>query len=227
MQLDSVPEPIARLCVTSEVLPPSLHGEILALGPAAVAPLIELLRDEAAGSSDAPGEGWPPIHAVDLLVDLKAQSAIVPLLETLVGAELDEVIHSRIVIRLPEFGAAALEPVLRLLDQQHEPQVRDALCTILSELGVRDERVFSRLCEYFDAESVLGAMCFADYGDVRALPLLAAAIETFEPDWGSAVGILDLNELVGAYEQLAGSLPPWLIQHVNGLRANWTERNTG
>jgi hypothetical protein len=227
VQIASVPEPIARLCGTCEILPPTLHGEILALGPAAVGPLIELLRDEAAGSTASPGEGWPPIHAVDLLVDLKAQSAILPLLETLVSAELDEVIHSRIVIRLPELGAAVLEPLLRLMHQQSKPHARDALCTVMSELGVRDERIFDCLCEYFDAEPGLGARCFADYGDARALPFLAVAIETFEPDWDSAVGICDLDELVDAYEQLDGSLPPRLIQHVNALRAKWSERDAG
>ena len=63
----------------------------------------------------------------------------------------------------------------------------------------------------------LGAMCFADYGDKRALPILAGAIERFAPDHASPAGILALADLAGAYEALGGSLPDDLREHVDAL----------
>jgi len=60
--------------------------------------------------SESPAEGWPPTHAVELLADLRAPEASEPMLDLLVDTTLDEVINSRLLIRLPEFGAAALEP---------------------------------------------------------------------------------------------------------------------
>jgi len=66
--------------------------------------------------SESPAEGWPPIHAVDLLADLRAPEAIEPMLDLLVDTTLDEVINSRLLVRLPEFGAAALEPAVEPAD---------------------------------------------------------------------------------------------------------------
>ena len=227
MDSSPVEDPIARLRATNALLTPKLHGAVLALGPYAVEPLIELLRSRDAACDDAPGEGRPPIHAVDLLVDLKAQDAIAPLLDVLIGAGAGALIRSRIVSRLPELGVAVLEPALRFLNQHESPEIEDALCAIVSQLGLRDERIFARLCEYFDREPGYGASCFAAYGDPRALALLSTAIERFELEYDPAEGLLVLNALVGGYEQLSGPLPRWLMQRVEAMRAQSTARDVG
>lgn len=215
-------EPIARLRQTGEELPLSLRDEVLALGSGVVAELIELARDEEAGADDAPGEGWPPIHAVDLLIDLKAEAAIEPLLRVLSTATYDALIYNRISLRLPELGAAVVEPALRLAhDEDIDAEFFDSLCCVLSETGVRDERIFECLCKHFESSSVLGAGSFASYGDERALPLLRQAIEEFEPMWDSEFGMLELREFIDAYRHLAGTVPDDLLEHERQLREVW------
>lgn len=62
------------------------------------------------------------------------------------------------------------------------------------------------------------AINFGDYGDERALPLLRRAIEEFEPDWHSPVGVRDLADYTEAYERIAGALPTDLAEYVESLR---------
>jgi xanthine dehydrogenase molybdopterin-binding subunit B len=56
-------------------------------GEAAVPALVELLEDEDAQRNDALREGWPPIHAVELLADLKVDTAIEPILRVLANTD--------------------------------------------------------------------------------------------------------------------------------------------
>lgn len=57
-------------------LPDGVRDRILALGRAAVPELVAILQEEALLAETAPGEGWSPIHAVDLLGELRAVDAI-------------------------------------------------------------------------------------------------------------------------------------------------------
>jgi hypothetical protein len=144
----AVPDPdaLAELHTTGEVLPPALRDRILALGEAVVPGLIELLRDESTWEEDAPGEGWPPIHAVDLLADLKASEAVEPMIRAVLAGDWDEILPDRATLRLPELGPAVLEPTLRALEEDISEPGRDRLCDVIAKLGVRDERVFRHLC---------------------------------------------------------------------------------
>jgi hypothetical protein len=84
---DSLFEDVRR---TGETLPDELRARILSLGAAAVPPLIALLEDDDAAAEDAPGQGWPPIHAVDLLADLGAEEANMTMLVALRGGDMDD-----------------------------------------------------------------------------------------------------------------------------------------
>ena len=212
---------LAELRTTGEVLPPALRDRILAVGEAVVPGLIGLLQDESTWEEDAPGDGWPPIHAVDLLADLKATEAVEPMVRAALAGDWDEILPDRATLRLPELGPAVLEPALRALVQDISESGRDRLCDVIAKLGVRDERVFRHLCEMFERNPDIGAGFLADYGDERAVPLLAAAIRDFEPRWGSEFGMMGLIDLVEAYQELSGSLPAELTEHVRELRERW------
>ncbi len=214
-------EPIDVLRRTGERLPDELRERILARGHGAVAPLLEILQDEELGAEDGPADGWPPIHAVGLLVDLGAVEAIEPMLDILAETDWDTIIHDRIVLRLPELRAAVLEPALARIVPEMDEALRDNLCSILAELGVRDERVYAELCRAFERDETLGAVRFADYGDPRALPLLARALLEFEPDWESPFGLIGLADLVDAHERLGAPLPAELRAHVDELHEKW------
>lgn len=215
--------PIDQLRATKEKLPPELREQILALGAEAVSPLIEILEDEPLGMSESPAEGWPPIHAVELLADLEAAEAVEPMLDVLVETNFDHVINSHLVDRLPEFGAAVLEPALLRLKDAHEVDVAHALVAVLANLGIKDERIFDAICDVFDEDVVLGAMNFADYGDDRALPLMVEAIADFEPDFSRGFWRHDLTELLHAHERLGGVLGAELRAHVDAIDESWRQ----
>jgi len=209
--------PFEQLRQTGETLPNELRDRILSLGAAAVPPLIALLEDDDAAAEDAPGEGWPPVHAVDLLADLRAEEAIAPLLGALRGGDMDELLSSRIAVRLASFGAAALEPTLAELSHIRDTERAATFCAILANLGVKDERVWMALSNCFDDEPFLSAGCLAAYGDDRALPLIEREIFEFDEDATGSLARLDLELLVEAYEELAGELPDELLDRVEYL----------
>jgi hypothetical protein len=205
--------------ITGETLPPPLREAILAHGGAAVAPLLAIFRDESLTEKDDPGEGWAPIHAVGLLADLKDPAAIEPMLDMLEETDWDLIIHDRIVIRLPDFGRMALEPLLARIDETEDDARHSTLCSILSELGVKDERAFQALCDAFESDVILGASSLAQYGDPRGLPMIGDAIEEFDIRWDSPAPVYGLEDLVEAYESLsAAPLPFALRAHADAIR---------
>lgn len=214
-------DPIVMLRRTGERLPSELRERILARGQEAIPPLVEILQDEELGAEDGPAGGWPPIHAVELLVDLGALEAIEPMLDILAETDWDTIIHDRIVLRLPDLRGAVLEPALARIVSGIDEPLHDNLCSILSEIGVRDDRVYSELCKAFERNETIGAVRLADYGDPRALPLLARALHEFEPDWQSPFGLLGLADLVDAHERLGAPLPEELRARVDELHEKW------
>jgi len=215
--------PIDQLRTTKEKLPPELRAQILALGAAAVLPLIEIVKDEPLGMSESPAEGWPPIHAVELLADLRAAEAVEPMLDVLVETDFDNVINSRLMGRLPDFGAAVLEPALLRLEDADERDVAYALVAVLAKLGVKDERIFDAICDVFDEDVVFGAMYFADYGDDRALSFMTEAVADFEPNFSNPFWRHDLSELLDAHQRLGGVLGDDLRAHVDALDESWRQ----
>jgi hypothetical protein len=214
--------PLEVLRTTREKLPASLRDTILALGDEAVGPLIAILQDESLDEEGAPGDGWPPIHAVDLLADLANPIAIEPLLDALGEADWDTILHNRIAIRLHDFGPAALEPLVARLDGDIDEESRGAIVCVLAELGVQDERVFRAICDDFDTNAALGASNLLEYGDRRGLPLIAEAILRFDIQWDHHEPVDDLRDLVASYEALSDApLPDSLGEHVAAIRARF------
>jgi len=198
-----------------EALPPALRQSILELGSSAIPDLIAILEDEDLASADSPNEGWSPIHAVDLLVELGAISAIRPMLEALRGGDGDDILSRRIAVRLPKLGPVTLEPILAELASTSDPDLRMTLCEMLAMLGVRDERIWQMLSNEFARAPVLYSSYMAEYGDERAIPMIQRAIYDFDPTgpWAR----LDLSDLIESYEELAGAVPDEIGDHVDAL----------
>src|SRR5688572_28261247 len=96
-------------------LPPELRADILARGDGAVAPLVELLEDASLALETAPGAGYAPVHAVELLARLKAPEASVPLVRALLRCEPGELLFDALLYGLEELGAAVVPAALEAL----------------------------------------------------------------------------------------------------------------
>src|SRR5687767_11815411 len=111
---------VERLARCGEKLPPEVRSELLALGSAVVPELIRIVEDDDLAAEDSVGDGWVPIHAVDLLADLQAEDAVGPLLSALVRTDWEEILHSKVAIRLRDFGAKVFEPGVALMETVEE-----------------------------------------------------------------------------------------------------------
>jgi len=158
-------------------LPDGVRERILALGQAAVPELVAILQEEALLAETAPGGGWTPIHAVDLLGELRAVDAIEAMVRVLAGTDSLDIVHDRILMRLPEIGAPVVEPVLRAYADSTDEDFRLSMAAVLSRAGVRDERIFALLVDRLDNDPSAEAHHLVDYGDRRALPHLHRALD--------------------------------------------------
>jgi hypothetical protein len=226
IQRSTLDDPLHELRQTGEALPTELRERIVTLGEPAVQPLIAILENEDLALEDSASGGWPPIHAVGLLVDLGSSEAVEPLLRVLRATDWNEILHDRILLRLHELGPTVLEPALREAQaaRNENEDFHDALCAVLAELGVKDERIWIELHARFERDETGGAMCFADYGDPRALPLLERAIRHFEPEAHGQFGLISLADLVEAHDRLDGTLPDDVLERVERLRGEWSAR---
>jgi len=68
-----------HLTQAGEKLSDDLRQRIVTQGKAIVPALLDVLNNEPLQMEDAPGEGWAPIHAVDLLREMRATEAIQPM----------------------------------------------------------------------------------------------------------------------------------------------------
>jgi SEC-C motif-containing protein len=202
-------EALVRLLIDAgRDLPPRLRERILAFGPAVIPPLVALMENEELSLDTAPGEGWGPIHAVELLGELRAPEATGPMLRLLAETEWDTIIHDRLLQALPRLGPEALEPTLAAYAAATDPYLRGNYCSVLANLGVRDDRIYAALLEDLDRDLVLGAGHFAEYGDPRALPVLTAALDQYESQGDEVFANQGLIELAAAIEDLGGELTP-------------------
>jgi hypothetical protein len=143
------------------------------------------------------------------------------MLELLTNADFDDILHSRIVVRLPELGGAVLEPALAHIDRTTDPDVLHALACVIAALGVRDERIYAVLRQLFETDPIRTACCVAEYRDLRGLDLLYRAIMNFETDYSSTGNRCDFRCLVEQYQSLGTSLPAALAEHVAELEHGW------
>jgi hypothetical protein len=212
---------IDDLLACDEQLPSSLRERVVAEGPPIIPALIDVLMEEDDEDVEEDAGGWASIHAVGLLVDLKAEAAILPMLRVLAETDWDHIIHDRIVLRLPELGAPVLEPALSMLAEDPRDDLAESLCAIASQLGVRDERVFEHLVSRFPECPEMASCWLADYGDPRGVALIEEGIRSLDPEEDAEFGPVLLRDLISSYERLAGVLPKDLRAYADVLMAIW------
>ncbi len=138
---------------------------------AAVEPLVEVLRDRDLWDEQAPGEGFAPIHAAELLGELGDPAAIGPMYDVLADCDPDALLDTALTRALREFGEAAVDPGLEALNR-HGEEFRDDLACVFAGLEVERRVVFQVLVKNLVDNPLLGARNLAMYGDAEALDAL-------------------------------------------------------
>lgn len=177
------------------------------LGPVVVPGPLAVLKRRYLWLEDAPGAGWAPFHAVELLGDSKAPEAVGAMLAVLKATGWNDLLHDAVIRVLPGLGAPVLEPALAAYARAHDDEdFRHGVTAVLSELGVRDDRVLALLLEQLRAAPTRAGN-LANYHDPKALKHLAQAFDAFELEQTtSPLASQALVELRDAIEQLGGGL---------------------
>lgn len=197
-----------RLVGAGQRLPHEVRRRILERGAAAVPELLAVLEDPALARDDAPGQGLAPLHAAELLAELRAPEAIRPMLDVLASTDWLGVLHERLVVLLAGLGPAVVEPALAMHAAAADQALRTSLCRILAQAGAGDARVFPLLLALLDREPILAGL-LADFGDRAALPHLGRAFDGFElRETGTPLENYELFELRDAILHLGGTLSP-------------------
>jgi hypothetical protein len=222
---------VQRLESVGSDLPSDLAAQIAQRSAETVPLLLELLAGHS--MSAAPGAAprdacdcgathddlaWARLHAVDLLTDIGAPEAVVAMLNVVASTASDDPLHDKIIERLPQFGEAALEPMLGALARTPEASdTAESLCCMLSSLGVRDPRISRALLRLLPTRTRAAAAYLAEYGDPSACPALLAIIAARNPAGDDAR--LEWLDLIEAFTALGGELPESIQARLASLDA--------
>jgi SEC-C motif len=200
------PQALVRALRAQEgALPEALRRQCVAAGAAMVPALIALLE---AGLSDDQAEPEGALfHAVDLLGAPGDARAIPVLLRCLAHDDLFDGLALPAATALRALGPAALEGCLTAYAMTTDEAFRDRLAGVLSRCGVHDERVYACLVETLQRTPELGANYLAEYGETRALDVLAHTFDTLPlRDEEDPLANHVFIELRAAIEDLGGRL---------------------
>ena len=211
-----------HLIQAGEKLSDDLRDRIIAQGKAIVPALLDVLNNEPLQLEDAPGEGWAPIHAVELLREMKATEAIQPMVLWMQKIESLCYLHDRLLQALISFGEAALQPVLAAYDETTEYEERRSLCSILSEIRGKNDTIYEILLHQLEENVEWGTLCLAEYGDTRALPHLQQALDEYEiiTDTSNPLADQGVVELCGAIQAMGGQLTPSQQHKLDQVKAH-------
>ncbi len=187
------------------VLPEAVRRPLVAAGAPMVPALIALVEDALA--DDQTDLGWAPLHAVDLLGALGDARALPVLLRCL---DLEDALDLRVEqaeAALRTLGARALEDCVAAYAASPRDAFRDRLAGVMSQWGLHDERLYAVLLDTLQRTPELGANYLVDYGDARALDVLAQTFEALPIRAGdNPLANHVFIELRCAIEELGGHL---------------------
>ena len=157
-------------------LPEAVRRPLVAAGASILPALIALVEDALA--DDQTEWGWAPLHAIDLLGTLGDARTLPVLLRCL---DLEDELDLRVEqaeAALRALGAHALEGCVAAYAASPQDAFRDRLAGVMSQWGLHDERIYAALLDTLQRTPELGANYLVDYGDTRALAVLAQTFDT-------------------------------------------------
>jgi SEC-C motif len=186
-------------------LPEAVRRPLVTAGAAILPVLITLVED--ALTDDQTDWGWAPLHAIDLLGALGDPRAIPVLLRCLALEDELDLRVEQAEAALRALGTCALEGCVAAYAASPQDTLRDRLAGVMSQWGLHDERIYAALLDTLQRTPELGANYLVDYGDVRALDVLAQTFDALpirEGDHPLANRVF--IELGCAIEDLGGAL---------------------
>jgi HEAT repeat protein len=173
----------------------------------AIEALIYLASDEDLQMEDAPGEGYAPIRAVQLLGELEAAEAVPTLIDLVADNDPSAIIYSTASIALEELGSIAREDVLTFLRYSQDVDAKTALAGMLDRIAEpEDEEAYRLLIDVWnesiwDYGKCLLGRALVHLGGEQATEMIrqALAAEDLDP--------VDHNELVAALEEAGMDAP--------------------
>jgi hypothetical protein len=196
---------IQRLYDGAEALTPEVRQAFAARAEEAIPLLIALATNEDLMPEDAKGEGYTPIHAVELLGELHAVEAVPALIDIIADSEPGEIIRDSAFYALEAIGSPAIPALLATLRHSHSITLKADLAASLATVGVGEAGVFEAL-EQLHREAtwddrMLVATALGILGDKRAIPWLQQDLKN--PD----VSRFDREELYAALRELGAQGP--------------------
>jgi SEC-C motif len=196
---------VQELRAQDGALPEALRRQFMAAGAAVVPALIALL--EAALADDQPALEGALFHAVALLGALGDRRAVPIRLRCLAHGDLFAGLALQAAAALRTLGPAALEGCLAAYAMTTNEAFRDRLAGVMSRCGVHDERLYACPVEPLQRTPELGANALAEYGETRALDVLAHTFDTLPlRDEATPLASHVFIELRAAIEDLGGPL---------------------
>jgi SEC-C motif len=153
----------------------AIRTPLLAAGATVVPALITLV--ESALADEQTDLGWAPLHAIELLGALGDARAVPVLLRCLDHEDELDLLVQQAAAALHRLGALALDRCLGAYATTPRDAFRDRLAGVMSRWGLHDERIYAALLETLQRTPELGANYLVEYGDARALEVLA---QTFD-----------------------------------------------
>ena len=174
----------------------------------AIAALIRLASNEDLQMEDAPGEGYAPIRAVELLGELEADEAVPTLIDLVADGDPMEIMYSAASRALENLGPLARDDVLTFLRYSHDVEAKTALASLLDSMTYRDDKkAYELLVEVWEesdwdyGKSILSySLIYLGGEEAAARVREALDDEDLDP--------IDHNELVAALEEAGMDAPP-------------------
>jgi hypothetical protein len=187
-------------------LPDILVAKLKSFGEGAIDELIRLASEDDYTSGEE--NIFISLMAIELLGRWKIKKAITSLIQMLYKCNPDfEIVMEGIIDALIMLGRDSINPIINRLELADKTGLADEyLLTALVKVGkeYKSDNVYRCIKSSFlkIKDKILGAMCIADYGDGRAIPMLIGYIEKNK----SSLNKETYFEIKRAVKQLGGDI---------------------
>lgn len=217
--------PINALFDEGRALSLESRQRISALGDGATAALLAILQDEKLWDDQAPGGGFAPIYAAEILGETQDPQALKALLEVYARVDPDALLDDALTAAIRAYGQPAIPAGLRQLSAWDDPFL-ERLARLFSTMNFQlgkdspgsaskahrfDAKIHQQtlqvLLKHFLSDPILGAELLVEFGDPIAIDALDVALNRYiVRAGGKQVFHRPILALAEAIEALGGEL---------------------